>query len=62
MLPKLALSLLSLRDNTLEQQTFKVLMSGLLNLKVEVLFLVEGSMIVLVKSLLILHLNKRNAY
>lgn len=61
MLPKLALNLLSLRDNTLEKMKFKVLLSGLLNLKVEVLFLAEKSMIVLVKSLVILRLNKWSA-
>ena len=61
MLPKVALNLLSLRDVTLEQRTFKVLMSELLYLNVKVIFLAEGSMIVLVKSFVILHLNKQNA-
>lgn len=61
MLPKLVLNLLSLRDTTLEQMTFEVSTSGLLYLKVEVLFLAEESMIVLEKSLVIIRLNKQNA-
>lgn len=58
MLPKLVMNLLSLRDITLEQRTFKVSTSRLLYLKVEVFFLVEESMIVSVKSIIILRLNK----
>ena len=58
MFPKLDMNLLSLRVVTFEQKNFNVLMSGLLNLKAIVFFLVEESMIVLVKSLVILHLKK----
>lgn len=50
MLPKATLILLSLRDVTLEQRTFKVSTSRLLYLNVEVFYLAEGSMIVLVKK------------
>lgn len=59
MFPKLALNLLSLRATAFEYRTFNELMSGLLKRKVEVLFLVEVSMIVSENSLVILRLNKR---
>lgn len=61
MFPKLALNFLSLRPVTFELRTFNELMSELLNQKVEVLFLVEKSMIVSVKGLVILRLNKRKS-
>lgn len=57
----LALNMLSLRVITFEMRTFNELMSVLLNRKVEVLFLVEVSMNVSVKDLVILCLNKQKS-
>lgn len=58
---KLDLDFLSLRVVTFEQKTFNEMMSGLLSLKVEVIFLAEESRILLVKSLVILSFNKQKS-
>lgn len=62
MFPKSALSLFSLKAMTFEKRYFNELMSGLLKRKVEGFFLVEESIIMLVKSLVILRFEQTEIF